>query len=105
MPGHISGGRLMPDKADKAQQLKLNRARAEIGQAVEDLRFLAVHTSQDIYADRRARELLNAGNGGLDDVRRVLIDLRNDFTMLATATANATACRRRDSLAQLLETL
>jgi hypothetical protein len=92
----------MPD--NKAQQTKLNRARSEIAQSLEDLRFLAVNTSQDIYAGRRAKELMNAGNGGLDDVRRVLIDLRNDFTMLATATANATACRRRDSLAQLLET-
>jgi hypothetical protein len=88
---------------DKAQQL--NRARAEIGQAVEDLRYIAIHTSQDIYAARRARELVNAGNGGLDDARRVLIDLKNDFSMLSVATGNSTAMRRRDSLTSLLESL
>jgi hypothetical protein len=92
----------MPD--NKAQQQKLNRARAEIAQSLEDLRFLAANTSQDIYAGRRAKELLNAGSGGLDDVRRVLIDLKNDFSMLSVATGNSTALRRRDSLQQLLDT-
>ena len=92
----------MPD--NQAEQQKLNRARAEIGQAVEDLRYIAINSSQDIYAGRRAKELLNAGNGGLDDVRRVLIDLKNDFSMLSVATGNSTALRRRDSLTALLET-
>jgi len=90
---------------DKAPQQQLNRARAEIAQSVEDLRYIAVHTSQDIAAGRRAKELVNAGNGGLDDVRRVLIDLKNDFSMLSVATGNSTALRRRDSLATLLESL
>jgi hypothetical protein len=88
---------------NKVQQQKLNRARAEIAQALGDMRFLAVNTSQDIYAARRAKELVNAGNGGLDDLRGVLIDLRNDFSMLAVATGNSTALRRRDSLTTLLE--
>ena len=39
---------------NKTQQ-RLNRARAEIGKAVEDLRYLAVNTSQDIYAGRRPK--------------------------------------------------
>jgi outer membrane lipoprotein SlyB len=91
----------MPD--NKAEQQKLNRARAEIAGALGDTRYIAVNTSQDVYAARRAKELVNVGNGGLDDVRRVLIDLRNDFTMYATATGNSTAIRRRDSLATLLE--
>ena len=93
----------MPD--NKAQAQKLNRARAVIGQAVEDLRYIAINTSQDIYAARRARELLDAGNGDLDDLRPVLVQLRRDFRHLATAAANSSACRRRVSLVILLENL
>ena len=55
--------------------------------------------------NRRAKELVNAGNGGIVEVRSTLSQLKHDFDHLAIATANSIAIRRRDSLATLLEML
>ena len=89
----------------RVQQQKLDMARAEIQRCLIDFDFLGRRTSQDIYINRRAKELLNAGNGGIDELRRTLWQLKHDFDHLAVATANSIAVRRRDSLATLLETL